>query len=261
MNSPLSDNARRFFRDTYQPFTNALLAASIALFLSYYLYRPLYSALDAMVPQAWAQPWRILLYPILPGSIIGLIFNGLLLYMVGGSLERGWGTKTIAIFYLAVSILTALAFTLISLLFQGPISVPGGLVLAALLVAFCTINPDETINLYGLIPIKTRYIAAGVCLIIFFSMGWNNPLVGLMALVGCGFAVLWVKQDWAYQIGRGNFPVTMSIPKSPRAPKLRLIDNKPRPRDDRFTPRDLSPLKWLARRNERKKFEKLMRDD
>lgn len=260
MNRTFSEGSRRLFRDSYQPFTNALLAASVVLFLCDFARLPFSRWLDAPVPAAWLQPWRVLTYPLLSGgSIISLIFSGLLLWMVGGSLERGWGTKTIAIFYALVSMLTAVAFTVVTL-FTGPTFAPGQLVLWALLVAFCTLNPDETINLYGIIPIKTRYIAAGVCVIIFFSMGFGNPLIGLLALVGCGFAVLWIKQDWAYRIGQGNFPVTMKIPKAPK-PNLRLVPPSNKPRDDRFTARDLNPLRWLKKRSERKKFEKLMNDD
>lgn len=261
MNRTFSEGSRRLFRDSYQPFTNALLVASVALFLCDFVRLPVYEWLDAVVPQAWLQPWRILTYPLLSGGIIGLIFNGFLLYMVGGSLERGWGSKTIAIFYALISLVTALAFTVVAALFSTQTSVPGQLVLAALLVAFCTINPDETINLYGIIPIKTRYIALGVCVIIFFTMGVSNPLVGLMALAGCGFAVWWVKQDFAYRIGQGNFPVTLRVPLAPKAPKLRLVPPNSKPRDDRFTVQNLSPARWLRKRADRKKFEKLMNDD
>jgi membrane associated rhomboid family serine protease len=262
MNRTFSDGARRHFIESYQPLTNVLIAASIAIFLCDFARLPLSDYLDAVVPNAWMQPWRILTYPLLMGgNIIALIFSGLMIYFVGGSLEKSWGTKTFGIFYVAVSVVTALAFTVLALTVGriGMIEVPGNLVLAALLVGFCTINPDETINLYGIIPIKTRYIAAGICIVIFFSLGFGNPFIGLMALVGCGFAVLWVKQDWAYAVGGGNWPA--SAPKIPKRPNLRLVDTKSRPRDDRFTAKDLNPLRWLARRNERKKFEKLMKDD
>jgi membrane associated rhomboid family serine protease len=259
MNRTFSDGARRLFVESYQPLSNMMLTASILFFLCDFARLPVFSWLYATVPSAWMQPWRLLTYPLVMGSILELIFSGLLLYMVAGSLERSWGTKTLAIFYCMVSILTALAFTLASFLTKSIFVVPGEMVLAALLVAFCCLNPDESINLYGIIPIKTRYIAAGVCVIIFFSMGAGNPFVGLMALSGCGFAVLWVKQDWAYQVSGGYFPTT--IPRVPKAPRLRLVETKQRPHDDRFTPKDLNPLRWMSRRNERKKFERLMKDD
>jgi hypothetical protein len=136
------------------------------------------------------------------------------------------------------------------------------LVLAALLVGWCCLNPDESINLYGIIPIRLRYLAAGVCVIIFFSMGFGNPIFrvdGDCAVVAsrcCG-----LNEGWAYTVETGRLPVQM--PRVPRGPKLRLVDQKKpqRPRDDRFTIRDLNPLEWLARRKRRKQFEKLINDD
>lgn len=261
MNRSFSEGSRRLFRDSYQPFTNGLLAASVVFFLGYYVFRPFYEALNGVAPTLWLQPWRLITYPVLPDGILGLLFNGLLLYTIGGSLERGWGTKTLAIFYGLVSLVVALAFTLVSLLFRAEIAVAGYLVLAAILVAFCTLNPDETINIYGIFPLKTRYIAAGVCVIIFFTLGFNSPLVGLAALSGCGFAVLWVKQDWAYRIGQGNFPVTLKVPSVPKRPNLRIVPPSSKPKDDQFKPGDLNPARWWKKRGERKKFEKLMGDD
>ncbi|RYG71116.1 rhomboid family intramembrane serine protease, partial [bacterium] len=182
MNRTFNDGARRLFSESYQPLTNALLAASIIFFLGDFGGLGVSAWLDARVPQVWTQPWRLLTYPVLAGGIIGLIFNGFMIYTVGGSLERSWGTKTLAIFYSAISVLTAFAMTLVPIVTPQSaliaMVVPGYLVLAALLVGFCCINPDETINLYGVIPIKTRFIAAGVCVIIFFSLGVGNLFLG-----------------------------------------------------------------------------------
>lgn len=45
-------------------------------------------------------------------------------------------------------------------------------------------------------------------------------------------------------------------------PRVSFGKKRPaKPRDDRFTLRDLNPLEWLAKRNRRKKFERLMKDD
>ncbi len=262
MNRSFSEGSRRLFRDSYQPFSNGLIAASIAFFLGYYLFRPLFDWIDAPLPLAWLQPWRLFTAPLVPSGILGLLFTSFAIYQVGGSLERGWGTKTLAIFYILSCLVTALSFQLAASLFgSGVGAVPGSLALAAALVAFCTINPDETFNIYGIIPIKTRYIAALVCLIIFFSFGWNNPIIGLLSLGSCGFAVWWVKQDFAYRIGQGNFPVTLKVPNIPKRPNLRIVPPSSKPKDDQFKPGDLNPARWWKKRSERKKFEKLMGDD
>ncbi len=44
-------------------------------------------------------------------------------------------------------------------------------------------------------------------------------------------------------------------------PRISFGKRTSKPKDDRFTPSNLNPIKWLHKRNERKKFEKLMRDD
>lgn len=266
MNRTFSDGARRLWSG-YQPLTNTLLAACVLIFLCDFVFvntkLAFFSSwLNFTAPTDWLRPWRLLTYPLVTGNIISLIFDGYLLWMVGGSLERSWGTKTFAIFYLALSLVTALAFTFAAFVVGGllpVIPVPGILVLAAMLVGFCCLNPDESMYVY-MIPIRMRFLAAGVCIIIFFSLGFGNPFLGLMAIVGCGFAVLWVKQGWAYAIDTARSPVR--APKIPQAPKLRLVQQKShRPRDDRFTIRDLNPFEWLARRKRRKQFEKLINDD
>jgi membrane associated rhomboid family serine protease len=52
------------------------------------------------------RPWQIVTYAFLHGSATHLLFNMLALYMFGGDLERLWGTRRFAIFYLA-SVLAA----------------------------------------------------------------------------------------------------------------------------------------------------------
>lgn len=258
MNRTFSEGSRRLFRDTSQPITNALIVASVVLFLCDFLRIPISQWLDCPLPAAFLQPWRLLTYPIVThGNIIGLIFNGLLLWQIGGSLERGWGGRSFLLFFGAITLLTAVAFG-VATLFTGINSPSSYLVLAALFVGWATLNPDETINLYGIVPIKSRYLAVGACVIIFFTHGFNNPILGLLALSGCGLAVLWVQNGWQY--GMGN--LLPGVSRVPKRPNLRIVPKSaPKPKDDKFSPRDLNPMRLLSKRSERKKFEKLMRDD
>jgi membrane associated rhomboid family serine protease len=111
MNRTFSDGARRLWSG-YQPLTNTLIAAAVLFFLGDFIFAsggraalPLSTWFSFSAPEHWLQPWRLLTYPLVTwGSIIGLIFDGFLLWMVGGSLERSWGTKTLAVFYLALSV-------------------------------------------------------------------------------------------------------------------------------------------------------------
>ncbi len=259
MQRTFSDGANRLWRTSSSPFTNSLLVIMVALFLCEWLRIPILGWLTCQVPRDWIQPWRIFSFSLIPGGILGLIFSGLLLWWGGSSLERMWGSKTFAGFYAALCLVAALAFTGIWFLFaRGALLVPAG-VFSGILVAWCALNPDETIHLYGIIPIKARWIAVGVCVIQFFSYGWDNPLVGLMSLAAPGFGVLWVLRGWQY--GFGTLLPNVSRHTIKRPP-LRLVTPKnPKPKDDRFTLRDLNPLEWFAKRKRRKQFEKLMNDD
>ena len=117
--------------------------------------------------------------------------------------------------------------------------------LTGILVGFCVLNPDETINLYGIIPIKTRWIVVGACAIQFFTYGWTNPVVGLMSLAAPGFGVLWVRSGWQYGFGALLPNVSRYAVKRPQ---LRIVPPKaPKPKDDRFSMRDLNPLEWIAK--------------
>jgi len=266
MQRAFSNATYRLWRGSYTPFTNSLLVIMAFLFVCEWTRLPIVSWLTCSVPQDWKQPWRIFTFSLIPGGIIGLILTGLLIWFGAGSLERSWGTKTMALFYGALCLAAALAFSGISLLFNHAQPFPPAGVFSGAIVAWCAINPDETIPLYGIIPIRARWIAVGVCAIQFFSYGWSNPIIGLMSLAAPGFAVLWVRNGWQYGFGTLLPNVSRHTIKRPplkRSP-LRLVPNAPKtpkPKDDRFTLRDLNPLEWLAKRRRRKQFEKLMNDD
>lgn len=261
MQRAFSEGAYRLWRGSYTPFTNTLLVLMVAIFLAEWARLPQVGWLTCDLPQDWRQPWRIWTHPLVPGGILGLLFNGLILWWGGGSLERSWGSRTFAIFLGALCLVAALAVTGMAVLFNIETAAPVG-IFAGALVAWCALNPDETIYLYGIIPLKARFLAVGTCLILFFSYGNGNPLVGLMALSAPGFAVLWVLQGWAYRVGANTgFNVNLPNPNFAR-PNLRLIPNRStRPKDDRFTIRDLNPLEFFAKRRRRKQFERLMKDD
>lgn len=263
MRSTFSDGPRRLFRDSSNPLTHALIAAMIFVFLSAFVGSftkfSLVEWLTLNVPGELAQPWRLLTFSVVEGNPIGLIFGALVLWWVGGSLERSWGTRTFAIFYTLICLVTAISFVPVALMTEAKSAlVPGSLVLSALVVGWAMLNPDETINLYGIIPIKSRFIALGIVLITFFTYGWGNPIVGFLALSSCGFAALWARQGWSYGFGT----LLPGVARVKKRPSLRLVPSKtPKPKDDRFTMRDLNPLEMMAKRRRRKQFEKLMSDD
>ena len=106
--------------------------------------------------------WRIVTYVLLPtnGGIF-LVISLFFYYWLGESLERLWGSTKFTVYYVSGTLLTALA-SLLAYLIDG-ISVPiyGAVyVNTALFLAFALNYPDAMVNIYFIIPVKMKWLAA-----------------------------------------------------------------------------------------------------
>lgn len=236
------------------PVTKFLIACCAATFLTFWCGgASLVMALMFAAPSSLAQPWRLLTYAIVETNIIGLLFNGLFLAFLGSSLERSWGSRTYAIFAVTMSLAVALSMSLAAVVLHLPLFVSGSLVGSAFLAAFCLMNPDEIINLYGILPIRTRWILWAEIAILFFNYGYGNPILGVFALSGIGAAWLWLRVlPWSDAFMP---PTARFSPKFPTRPGKRTR------RDDDFSIRDLNPFERMARARRKKQFERLFEDD
>ncbi len=259
--------SRSVWSESNAPLTLALIVLTAFVFLLSFARVPIAQALYFTAPTSLAQPWRLLTYPLVATDIIGLLFNCLGLWWIGASLERSWGTKFYAAFFAAMTVITAVGMSLGSLLLHVPAYVGYYLPMSALFFAWCCLNANEEIRIYGIFPVLGKWMAVGEVLIIFFTNSAMHPMMGFFALTGCGAAFAWVKRRaWdgvnLYQTTPQRWDSDASQRTLPRRPRLRVVPQKPpKPKDDRFTLRDLSPLEWFAKRRRRKQFEKLMRDD
>lgn len=236
------------------PLTKWLIVLNIATFLAA-IFRAPVEMLAFFAPVSLAQPWRILTYTILSVDPISLLFYGLMMWWVGGSLERSWGTRFFAIYFVAVAIISALGMSLAAFASNSTASLDSWQPFYALLIAWCMLNPDLEIRLYGLIPILAKWLALGEVLLIFFTHGGlHNPLIGLGALTGCAASFLWVRTR-----GWHDIHLYSSMPSrqkaKPRKPKPKT------PPDDAFTLNDLNPLERIARARRKKQFQRLFEDD
>ena len=221
-------------------------------------------------PSSLWQPWRLFTYPVMAlfPDILGLLFNGLALWWFGGSLERSWSTRGYASFWLAASAVTALSLSLGAAILGLPgLGVAPYLPLAAVILAWALLNPEQVILIYGLIPVKAKFIALAEVLIIFFIHASAHPLLGFFALGGCAFALWWTR----FFAGRSAFGGA-SYPSSPRfdnffnsGSSTSGASKRPKkiltPLDDRRTWKDWGPLAAYQRYKRRKQFERLLQDD
>ena len=139
------------------PLTRTLIGINMAMFVAGSLFGdvltlklalwPIHSA--ALAGIAGFQPWQVLTYSFLHGTIRHLGFNMFALYMFGSELERLWGPKRFLNLYLASVISAALAQLAVSSLASvepyPTIGASGGVF--GLLLAFALYFPSRTVML------------------------------------------------------------------------------------------------------------------
>lgn len=234
------------------PLTKWIIVINVATFLAVLFRAPVDEWLSFYAPASLAQPWRLLTYPLVSVHPISLLFYGLVMWWVGGSLERSWGTRFFAIYFGLMAIISALGLSAgAATLGVTSLNVDNWLPLAALVVAWCMLNPNQEIRLWGVIPILAKWLALGEVLLIFFGYAQMHLLLGFFALFGCAASFLWVRTR-----GWHDIHLYSSMPARQRARKPK----RPR-RDDDFSLRDLNPLDRLARARRKKQFQRLFEDD
>jgi membrane associated rhomboid family serine protease len=180
------------------PITLALVTANVAVFL-------LQLALPGiLVPLAlWPlgsspsfQPWQLLTYAFLHGSLFHLAFNMFALYMFGGPIEQVFGQRRYLIYYLVCVVsaaVTQLAVSAMSHTVYPTIGASGGVF--GLLLAYAIYFPRNRIMLlFPPIPMPARVfvIVYAVLELIFGVTGTEEGVAHFAHLGGLvgGFLML-----------------------------------------------------------------------
>lgn len=177
------------------PVTQALIIANVAVFLlqmagmggsliaGFALWPPGSSALG---PQF--QPWQVVTYSFLHGSLMHLLFNMFALYMFGSDLERLFGSRFFLWFYFASVVSAALSHLLVSALLGAPpaptVGASGGVF--GLLLGFGMYFPRRTVMLIiPPIPMPARvFVTLYGALELFLGVSGYGPGVAHFAHLG-----------------------------------------------------------------------------
>src|SRR3989475_4710967 len=140
------------------PVTWTVLGANVLTFVVAFVGGGSLLNLAFYAPEFLLRPWTAFTYPLLGvGGIFWLFLGGYVLWMFGGSLERAWGWRGYTVFLLAVSGSSAAALWLASVLLgRGAGLVGFGMPLAAVTVAWASINPYERVLLYFALTADAR---------------------------------------------------------------------------------------------------------
>lgn len=199
-----SENFQRLLFRGGAPVTTSLLIVNAVTFLLAFMLPVAGGFLSQWVTcntlVALLRPWTLVTYPIAyldttTGGFFNFLFCGWLLWSFGGSLERSWGSQRFALFYFLTGLVASSLLLTGTLLLKTVLGINGFILpTACVVVAFCTIQPEETIN-YLFFPIPAKYFAALTALFtwIYFGQG-GNALLGLFPLGGLLAAYLYVRQ-------------------------------------------------------------------
>lgn len=119
-----------------------------------------YLALDAGAI-LHGQVWRIFTFIIQPPStsLIFVIFTLYLYYMIGRELEYAWGTFRFNLYYFSGVLLHVIAALLMYFVFKVSLPIGTYYLNLALFFAYASIYPEQRLLLFGVIPLKIKYLA------------------------------------------------------------------------------------------------------
>ncbi len=136
--------------------------------------------------------WQLVTYLFVHGGFWHLLGNTLVLYFVGRRLEQMVESRSVATLFFVSGIIAGIAQLLVSLSNPANVIILGASGAAfAILIAYCTMEPEEeiTLLLFFILPIRIRakYLGIGsaVVVVLMLLMDKQSNVGHLAHLVGC----------------------------------------------------------------------------
>src|SRR5262245_10976579 len=181
----------------------ALIGANVAVFLLVSIVRSLQVWLG-LIPEAVVRGfyvWQLVTYMFVHAGVFHLLFNMLVLWMIGTELERIWGTRYFLKFYFVTGIGAGALTVLISLLPFGftaalyhAVIVGASGAIFGLLLAYALYFPERLIYMYFLFPIKVKYFVAILGAIeLYSSLAVQSGVASVTHLGGLLVGYLYLK--------------------------------------------------------------------
>jgi membrane associated rhomboid family serine protease len=157
-----------------------------------------------LIPEkvARGEVWRLLTWLVLhsPRDPFHVLFNMLMLWMIGGDLERHWGSRAFLRFYLICGLGAGVFVTLAGLASgEGSFATIGASgALYGLFVAFGTVFAERPMLFMLLFPMKARTMALILTGLAFFFQLSNTggPVSHIAHLGGAITGFLYLKRVW-----------------------------------------------------------------
>lgn len=188
------------------PWVKRLLVANAAVFVvSLVAGRGLVTDLLGFSPgNLLYRPWGMLTYMFVHWNLWHLLMNLLVVFFFGPPLESRWGSELFMKFYLVCG----LGGVLLSFAFTDARIVGASAACYGLMLAFAMTWPNAPIHIYGIVPVKAKWVVGFLAVLSFGSaVGPRQPgdnLAHLAHLGGLVAGFLFLKSGWMEPRGRGT---------------------------------------------------------
>ncbi len=180
------------------PGVKGLLIANGIVYLAQIFIGPELVYLFGLTPAAiWKEfpIWQPVTYMFLHGGFTHLLFNMFALWMFGSVLESVWGTKPFLRYYFITGVGAGLSNCFLTPGMRIPIIGASGAVYG-LLAAYALLFPNSLVYIYGLFPIKAKWLAIIFGMLEFISSvrPGTGPVAHLVHLGGMIIGVLYLRR-------------------------------------------------------------------
>lgn len=172
-----------------------LIANTVIFFLSWIIGQDLVNRWFAFAPSAiLTRPWGAVTYMFLHGSLGHLFWNMLILFFFGPPLESRWGSRAFLKYYL----ICGLGGVALSFLFVSSWIIGASAALYGLMLAFALTWPEALIYVWGVFPVKAKWLVGFLFLVSVFSAfgGAGGGIAHFAHLGGLVTGFLYLKSDW-----------------------------------------------------------------
>ena len=143
--------------------------------------------------------WQLFTYLFIHGDLLHILLNLFMLWVCGQGLETQWGRKKFFLFYFVCGIGAGLITVFFDVYSITPIVGASGAIYG-LLVAYGFTYPNRILLLYGLFPIKAKYVVLGFGVIAFIaSISANQSNISHithLSGMAIGFVLIFIKLNW-----------------------------------------------------------------
>lgn len=149
------------------------------------------------------QIWQLVTYQFMHADFMHIGFNMLMLWMFGHEICNEMGERKFLFFYL----LSGVGAGLLQLLFthSGGYTIGASGAVYGVMIAFAMYYPDRYMYIYFLIPVRAKYVVAGLIIMEYLAVSNDGSMIAHMAHIGGAMTgAVFVLLDRRYKFNFNN---------------------------------------------------------